>query len=76
VDPSVPPVEVADDADAIGVRRPHGEMNPDGCAHADAMSAELLERAQLRALAEEMQIEIGQHAAVPIGIVDVENVIG
>ena len=40
------------------------------------MSAELLERAQLRALAEEMQIEIGQHAAVPIGIVDVENVIG
>ena len=75
VDAAVPAVEVADHADAIGVRRPHREMHAGGRPDADAMRAELLEHAMMRAFAEQMQIEIGQHAAVAVGIVDLDDVI-
>ena len=44
---------------------------PDG----DAVRAELLERAVVRAFAEQVQIEIGEHAAVAIRIVDLDDVI-
>ncbi len=71
---AVPSVEVADHADTIGVRRPHGEMHAGGRTQVDSMRAELLEDAVVRAFAEQMQIEVSQHAAVPIRIVHVEDV--
>ena len=52
VDAPVPAVEVADQADAIGVGRPDGEMHAGGRADVDAVRAELLERAMVGALAE------------------------
>ncbi len=72
---AVPRVEVADHAHAIGIRRPHGEVDAGGRPHLDAMRAEFFERAMMRAFAEQMQIEIGQHTAVPIGIIDLDDVI-
>ena len=75
VDAAVPAVEVADDADAIGVRRPHREVHAGRRPDGDAMRAELLERAVVRALAEQVQIEVGQHAAVAVRIVDLDDVI-
>ena len=41
----------------------------------DAVRAELLERAVVRALAEQVQIEIGEHAAVAVRIVDLDDVV-
>ena len=72
---AVPPVEVADHADAIGVRRPHGEVHAGRRADRDPVRAELLEDAMVRAFAEQVQIEIGEHAAVAIRIVDLDRVI-
>ncbi len=74
-DAAVPAVEVADHADAIRVGRPHREMHAGGRALRDAVRAELLERAVVGALAEQVQIEIGQHAAVAIRIVELDLLI-
>ena len=41
-------------------------------AEADAVRAELLERPVVRAFAEQMQIEVGEHAAVAVRIVDLD----
>ena len=76
VDAAVPAVEVADEAHAIGVRRPHGEVHAGRRPDGDAVRAELLERAMVRALAEQVQIEIGQHAAVAVRIVDLDAMVG
>ena len=75
VDAAVPAVEVADHADAIGVGRPHGEMHAGrSIRRVIAVRAELLERAVVRAFAEQVQIEIGQHAAVAIRVVEFDHV--
>jgi hypothetical protein len=70
----VPSVEVADHAHAIGVRRPHREVDAGGSAERDAMRPELVEHPVVRAFADQVQIEIGEDAAVPIRIVDLEDV--
>ena len=75
VDATVPRVEVADHADAFGIRRPDREVHAGRRADGGAVRAELLERAQVRPLAEQVQIEVGEHAAVAIRIVDLEDVI-
>ena len=57
---AVPAVEVADHADPLGVRRPHGEA---GAAHAVRRAdvrAELVIDAPLIALAEEIQVRLAQ----------------
>ena len=76
VDAAVPAVEVADHADAIGVGRPHARnATPVVVPTVDAVRAELLEGAEVRAFAEQMQIEVGEDAAVAIRIVDLDDVI-
>ena len=74
-DAAVPAVEVADQADAVGVRRPHGEVHAGGRPDDDAMRAELLERTVVRPLAEQVEIEVREHAAVAIRIVDLGHLI-
>ena len=69
---SVPAVEIADDADAVGVRRPHREMHADRRARVHAMRAQLLVGAIVRALGEEVQIEVAQDPAVAIRIVNLD----
>ncbi len=75
-DPAVPAVEVADDAHAIGGRRPHREVHARRRADGHAVGAELLERAMVGALAEQVQVEVGQHLAVAVRIVDLDAVVG
>ena len=72
---AVPPVEITDQADAIGIGRPDREVHAGRRADADAMRAKLLERAMVRPFAEQMQIEIGEDAAIAIRIVDLDTVI-
>ena len=50
MDAAVPAVEIADEADAIGVGRPHREVHAGGRADDDAVRAELLERTLMGAL--------------------------
>ena len=70
---AVPSVEVADHADTVRVRRPHGEMDAGGRTQVYSVRAELLEDAVVGSLAEKMKIEVGQHTAVPIRIVHFEH---
>ena len=63
---SVPAVEVADDADAMGVGRPDGEVDAVGAADAQRVRAELVVDAGVVALAEQVEIEVGDDAAVAV----------
>ena len=76
VDAAVPAVEIADHAHALGVRRPDREVHAGGRCRRDAVRAELLERAMVRPFAEQVQIEIGEHPAVTIRIVDLRDAPG
>ena len=49
-------------------------MDAGGRTQVDSVRAELLEDAVVGAFAEEMKIEVGQHAAVPVRIVHFEHV--
>ena len=56
----VPVVEIADDADALGVRRPDGETRAGNAVNHAQLRAELLVNFPLVALAEEEQIRFAQ----------------
>ena len=71
---AVPAVEVADQADAFGVGRPYGEMHAGGRPDRETVRAELFERADVRAFPEQMQVEIGEHAAIAVRIVELGDV--
>ena len=64
----VPLVEIAHHADALGIRRPHGEVHAGHVADGQPARAQLLPGAVVRALGEEMQVEIGQHRPELVGI--------
>src|SRR5678815_2935957 len=51
----VPLVEVADDADALGVGSPHGEVDAGSRANRDPVRTKLLERPMVGAFAEQWQ---------------------
>ncbi len=74
VDATVPPVEVADDADAIGIGCPHREVHPGDRSELDGVRAQLLVGAQLGALADQVEVEIAQDAAEAVGIVHLAHV--
>src|SRR5215207_8429262 len=61
----IPAVEVADDRHACGVRCPDGEMHAGDAVHLTEMRAELLVGAVVRALREEVQVEIGEEEILP-----------
>ena len=69
----MPLVEVADDADALGVRRPHREVGAGRRADLQRVRAEPLEGAVVAALAEQVQVELAHHLAVAVGIVELEG---
>ena len=71
---AVPAVEVADDADALGVGGPHREVHPGRRADHDPVRAKPFERAKQIAFAEQVQIEIGEDLSVAVGIVDLGDV--
>ena len=66
--PAVPPVEPADHADADRVRRPHREMYAFRPVDGHRMRAHLLVGAEVRALAEKVEIEIGDLEREPVRV--------
>ncbi len=74
MDAPVPVVEVADDAGAGGVGGPDGEVHALGRADGHRVGAELVVDAGVVALAEEIEVVVGDDAAVAIGVVDLGDV--
>ena len=73
MDAAVPPVEVADDADPSGAGGPHGEVHAGANPVRDGTRAEPVVGAHVRALGQQVQVEVGQHRPVAIGIVEAEH---
>jgi hypothetical protein len=71
---AVPPVEVADHADAVRGRGPDGKMDSGRAPDPDAVRAQFLERAIMRTFADQMQIEISEHPPITIRVVDLDRV--
>src|SRR6476469_4014860 len=70
VHPAVPPIEVADHADALSVRRPDGEISAFDVADLPEMRAELFVKLEMISLGEQMEIDLAHDEAVAVGIAD------
>ena len=73
VPPAVPAVEVAHDAHAAGVRRPHGEHHARHAVEDGRVGAELLVGLVVRALAEEQAVEVRQRRREPVRVLDLPD---
>ena len=70
---AVPAVEVAHDAHAAGVRRPHGEHHARHAVEDGRVGAELLVGLVVRALAEEQAVEVRQRRREPVRVLDLPD---
>jgi hypothetical protein len=66
----IPAVPVADHADPARVGRPHREGHAVDAGQAHRMGAELLEHAQMRALAEQVEVERGERRGEAVRVLD------
>ena len=66
----VPGVEVADDGDALGVRRPDREAGALDAVVCGDVRAEHLADVEVPALGQQMQVEVAQGGAEPVGVID------
>jgi hypothetical protein len=73
--PPVPEIEVADDADAFGIRRQHHEGDAVDAVERHRMRAELVVDPLMGALAEQMQIEVGQDGRKAVGVVKLDDIV-
>src|SRR5690242_10688745 len=67
---AVPPVEIPDNADALAVGSPDGEMRAFDGADPHDVRAELVVDSRVLAFAEQIQVVVGDDPAVPVRIVD------
>src|SRR5437763_14299292 len=67
---SVPGVEIADQADPAGVRRPDRERDALDAVMHDGMRAELLIAGEMVAFDQQMDIEFAEHRRKPVDIVE------
>ena len=58
--PAIPVVEIADDADSLGVGRPHAEVDPADTVALDDVGAQPLIDVQMGTLGHQMGVQIGQ----------------
>src|SRR5271165_5513897 len=72
---AVPLVEVADDADALGIRRPHRKTDAFSTRMLDHARAELLIEPEVRAFTEEMQIKICKDGRIAVGILNLVSLL-
>ncbi|MET3262896.1 hypothetical protein ABIF38_004402 [Bradyrhizobium japonicum] len=73
--PSVPEIEVADHADPARIRRQHHEADTVDTVERHRMRAERVVDALMRALAEQIEIEIAQDRRKPVGILQLDDVV-
>jgi hypothetical protein len=66
--PAVPLVEIADDADAVGVRSPDGEAGPLDPVEFAKMGAQSLVVLEMGPFAEQMQVVVAQRGRQRVGI--------
>jgi hypothetical protein len=66
-------IEVADDADALRVRRPDGEVNAGDRADAQPVRAELVPRAVVRAFAHQVEVEVAEDLSELVRVGDVPD---
>ena len=76
VAPAVPAVEVADHRDPGGIRRPDREMHAGHAGMLDRMRAQPLPQAPVRALADQVVVEVAQHRRIAVGVVDFPGAAG
>src|SRR5262249_56909171 len=72
---AVPKIEVADDAHALRVGREYHEADAIDAFERERMSSELLIGPQMRALAEQMQIEIGKDRRETVGVLEFDGMV-
>ena len=63
-------VEIAHDADPLRVGRPNGEVYPSHACHLSDVRAQLFVLQVMRALCDQVQVEVGQQRREGIRIVD------
>ena len=68
--PSVPFVEVANNADALSVRCPHRETDAGDPVDYHRMCAQLFIEAQVSALGDQVHVDLAQDRGKPVGVVD------
>ncbi len=69
---AIPVVEVADDADAPGIRREHGEAHSCHALKDHRVCAELVVKLQMVAFAKKVQVEVRQDRREAVGILDLD----
>ncbi len=72
---AVPEIEVADDADPPGIGSEHRESDARHAVDHHRMRAELLVETRVRALGEQVEIEIGQHRRKSIGVFQLDDAV-
>ncbi len=70
VPPTVPGVEIADDADPRGIGRPDREADPGDAVKRHQARAELVVQAQMPAFGNEVDVHLAQQRRKAIGVVD------
>ncbi len=70
IDPAIPAVEVADDADALRVRRPDREVNALRAAKVAQVRAEFFVELQMVSLGKQMQVHLAHDEPVAVGIMN------
>ena len=70
---AVPVVEIADHADPPGIGRENGETNAAHTIELKRMRAELIVEAQIRAFAQQIEVEIGQHGRETIRVLELDR---
>jgi len=70
---AVPIVEVAHHADAPGIGCQHREGDPRDAVQHHRVGAELLVEVHMRALAEQIEVEVGQHRGKTVGIFEFDH---
>jgi hypothetical protein len=72
---AVPEIEVADHADPTGVGSEHRERDARRAVDHHRMRAELLVETRMRALGEQVEIELGQHRRKSIGVFQLDDAV-
>ncbi len=73
--PRIPEIEIADDADAAGIRREHHKSDAIDAVQRHRMRAELVIEPLMGAFTEQIQIEVRQHRWKAVGVLKFDDVI-
>src|SRR6185369_13610803 len=73
--PPVPEIEIADDADALCVRRQYHEGDAIDAVQRHRVRAELVVDSLMGAFAEQMEIEVAQDRRKAVGVVQLDDIV-